>query len=81
MGLPPKRIVDAIAKAGLQFNYGSGTGVVLHMLSCWQLMAGFGLTAIGNSPAHGAALFEAAKKADDAFLISGQCLVRSELAR
>jgi hypothetical protein len=63
LGLPPKRIIDAIAKAGLQFDFGPGTGVILHMLSCLAIDGRFGLTAIGNSPSQATELFEAAKKA------------------
>ena len=61
-GLPPKRIIDAVASAGLQFDYNSGTGVVLHMLSCLAIDGRFGLTAIGNSHSHAAEIFETAKK-------------------
>jgi len=63
LGIPPKRIIGAVAEAGLQFDYASGTGVVLHMLSCLAIDGRFGLTAIGNSSAHATELFEAAKKA------------------
>jgi hypothetical protein len=33
-GRPPSSVIEAIRAAGLQFDPETGTGVVLHMLSC-----------------------------------------------
>ena len=63
LGLPPRRIIDLVADAGLQFSYESGIGVVLHMLSCLEIDGRFGLTAIGTSPEHAVKLYDAAKVA------------------
>ena len=59
LGLPPPRVVEAVADAGLQFDHRTGTGVVLHMLSCLAIDGRFGLTAIGRTPDHAAELYEA----------------------
>jgi hypothetical protein len=53
----PAEVIAAVAAAGLQFDHGSGTGVVLHMLSCLGADGRLGLTAIGLSEAHAAGLF------------------------
>ena len=57
-GRPPSSVIDAIRRAGLQFDPERGTGVVLHMLSCLAVDGRFGATAIGTSPAHADELFE-----------------------
>jgi PGM1 C-terminal domain len=59
-GVAPKRVIDQVASAGLQFDPAKGTGVVLHMLSCLAIDGRLGLTAIGTSPDHAAQLYEAA---------------------
>ena len=56
-------MIDAVAAAGLQFDPATGTGVVLHMLSCLAIDGRLGLTAIGTSPDHAATLYEAAGRA------------------
>jgi PGM1 C-terminal domain len=63
LGMAPQQIIDRIADAGLQFDYGSGTGIVLHMLSCLAIDGRFGLTAIGTTPEHAAELYDAAQAA------------------
>jgi hypothetical protein len=65
LGLPPAAVIKAVAEAGLQFDRRKGTGVVLHMLSCLAIDGRFGLTAIGRTPEHAAALYEAARSAVD----------------
>ncbi|HEX5590004.1 MAG TPA: peptide ligase PGM1-related protein, partial [Candidatus Limnocylindrales bacterium] len=49
LGLAPAAVIDAVAEAGLQFDPGSGLGVVLHMLSGLAIDGRFGLTAIGRT--------------------------------
>lgn len=56
-GRPPGEVIDAVAAAGLQFDLGSQTGVVLHMLSCLAIDGRLGMTAIGASPGQAAQLF------------------------
>lgn len=45
--LTPQRIIDAVAAAGLEFDPGRRTGVVLHMLSGLRVDGRLGVTAIG----------------------------------
>jgi PGM1 C-terminal domain len=59
-GVPPRRVIDQVAAAGLQLDPASGTGVVLHMLSCLSIDGRLGLTAIGRSAEHAAELYDAA---------------------
>ena len=59
-GLPPAAVLEAVAGAGLRFDRASGTGVVLHMLSCLAIDGRFGMTAIGGSPEQAEELYEAA---------------------
>jgi hypothetical protein len=59
-GLRPAAVITQIAAEGLQFDGTTGTGVVLHMLSCLAIDGRLGLTAFGRSPQHAAALYEAA---------------------
>ena len=65
LGLPPATVIKAVADAGLQFDHRTGTGVVLHMLSCLAIDGRFGLTAIGRTPKHAAQLYQATKSALD----------------
>jgi hypothetical protein len=65
LGLPPATVVKAVADAGLQFDYRTGTGVVLHMLSCLAIDGRFGLTAIGRTPEQAAAFYHATRSAVD----------------
>jgi hypothetical protein len=58
-GRPPASVIDAVRSAGLQFDVATGTGVVLHMLSCLAVDGRFGATAIGTTPAHAEDLFAA----------------------
>ena len=46
-----------------QFDVRTGTGVVLHMLSCLAIDGRFGLTAIGRTPEHATDLYEATSAA------------------
>ncbi|WP_147332078.1 peptide ligase PGM1-related protein [Geodermatophilus marinus] len=50
-GLDPRRVVDAVTAAGLRFDRGTRTGVVLHMLSGLAIDGRCGLTAIATSTA------------------------------
>ena len=59
-GVPPRRVIDRVAAAGLQLDPARGTGVVLHMLSCLAIDGRLGLTAIGRSAGHAAELYDAA---------------------
>jgi len=63
LGRPPAEVIAAIDNAGLRFEHESGTGVVLHMLSCLAIDGRVGLTAIGTSPAHADELYQAAELA------------------
>jgi hypothetical protein len=65
VGLPPARVIAAVAHAGLEFDYGTGTGVVLHMLSCLDIDGRCGLVAIGRSAEHAQALYDATRTAID----------------
>jgi hypothetical protein len=49
-GLAPSAVIDAVAAAGLQFDLGTRTGVVLHMLSGLAIDGRMGLTAIAETP-------------------------------
>lgn len=55
----PQSVIDAVRGAGLQFDGGTGTGVVLHMLGCLAVDGRFGATAIGRTPEHADELFAA----------------------
>lgn len=68
-GLLPADVIDAVARAGLQFDPATGTGVVLHMLSGLAIDGRTGLTAI-------------AETADDAAnMHEGTCATLDALAR
>ncbi|GAA2169332.1 peptide ligase PGM1-related protein [Pedococcus bigeumensis] len=47
MSLTPRRVIDAVAAAGLEFDPGRRTGVVLHLLSGLRVDGRLGVTAIG----------------------------------
>ena len=55
----PQSVIDAVRDAGLQFDAGRGTGVVLHMLGCLAVDGRFGATAIGRTPEHADELYAA----------------------
>lgn len=57
-GLPPERVVEAVTRAGLVFDRGTRSGVVLHMLSGLAIDGRFGLTAIAPSAAAADELLE-----------------------
>jgi hypothetical protein len=57
-GMTPAAVIEAVAAAGLQFDARTGTGVVLHMLSCLAIAGRFGLTAIGRTPEEACELYE-----------------------
>jgi hypothetical protein len=65
LGLPPATVIKAVADAGLQFDPRTGTGVVLHMLSCLAIDGRMGLTAIGRTREHAAELYDATRSAVD----------------
>jgi hypothetical protein len=58
-------VIKAVADAGLEFDHCSGTGIVLHMLSCLAIDGRFGPTAIGRTSEQAAELYRAAKPALD----------------
>jgi hypothetical protein len=51
LGMTPGLAISAVEEAGLGFDHGTGTGVVLHMLSGLAVDGRIGLTAIGRTPA------------------------------
>jgi hypothetical protein len=61
--LPVGGVISAVADAGLQFDSGRGTGVVLHMLSGLAIDGRIGLTAIGVDPGEASSLYHEATKA------------------
>lgn len=63
LGVPPNSVISFIDDAGLRFDPATRTGVVLHMLSCLAIDGRFGLTAIGTTAEHAAALFTQAQAA------------------
>lgn len=63
--IPAAAVIEAFRQQGLQFDHRSGTGVVLHMLSCLAIDGRFGLTAIGRDNGHVDDLFEAARSVVD----------------
>lgn len=60
VGLRPQAVIDQVAHEGLQMDCATGTGVVLHMLSCLAIDGRLGLTAIGRDPQHAAELYDRA---------------------
>lgn len=71
LGLPPSEVIKFIDDAGLRFDAATGTGVVVHMLSCLAIDGRFGLTAIGRSNEHAAALLEGTRAAVCKGVLSG----------
>jgi PGM1 C-terminal domain len=63
LGLAPRHAIDAIAAAGLAFDSGARTGVVLHMLSGLAIDGRLGLIAIGHTAADAKLLHDAAARA------------------
>lgn len=61
-GLPPELVPQVLAAAGLTFDPGTGTGVLVHMLSALAVDGRFGMTAVGTDPAHASGLFTAAEE-------------------
>jgi hypothetical protein len=60
---PVDAVVEAVRRAGLEFDPSEGTGVVLHMLSRIPVDGRFGVTAVARSPEAAQALYEAASSA------------------
>ena len=58
-GLAPSEAIARVARAGLQFDSSTKTGVVLHMLSGLAIDGRLGLTAIGLDPVDAARMYEA----------------------
>ncbi len=58
-GCAPGDVIDAVRGAQLSFDPTTGTGVVLHMLSCLAIDGRFGLTAIGRDNNHAAEMYSA----------------------
>ena len=67
LGLTPDAVIRAVAAAGLRFDGRTGTGVVLHMLSCLAIDGRFGLTAIGQTPEQAADFYERTSAAVDRY--------------
>ena len=67
LGLTPDAVIRAVAAAGLRFDGRTGTGVVLHMLSCLAIDGRFGLTAIGQTPEQAADFYERTSPAVDRY--------------
>jgi hypothetical protein len=63
LGLPPGTVLRAVGDRGLHLDHETGTGVVLHMLSCLAVDGRFGLTAVGRDADHAAELFDGARAA------------------
>jgi hypothetical protein len=63
IGLSPTEVIGAVEGAGLGFDHRTGTGVVLHMLSCLAIDGRFGVTAIGRSDEESAVLYDATAEA------------------
>jgi len=57
-----------VGDRGLHLDHETGTGVVLHMLSCLAVDGRFGLTAVGRDADHAAELFAGARAAVEAVL-------------
>jgi hypothetical protein len=70
-GLPPAAVIDAVNRAGLQFDPVAGTGVVLHMLSGLAIDGRFGLTAIAGTADEAARLHEATRAAVEGLAAAG----------
>ena len=68
LGLAPARVLEAVAAAGLTFDRGTRTGVVLHMLSCLAVDGRVGFTAIGRDTDHAMSLRDATEAAIDGCL-------------
>jgi hypothetical protein len=64
-GLPIVDVIDAVAGAGIGFDYRAGTGVVLHMLSGLAIDGRMGLTAIERTAEGADALQDATRRAID----------------
>lgn len=65
VGIPPADVIRAVAGPGLAFKPGTGTGVVLHMLSGLAIDGRLGLTAIADSPEEAKVLHESTQTAVD----------------
>lgn len=70
-GLRPSDVIDAVARAGLQFDPATRTGVVLHMLSGLAIDGRVGLTAIAETADDAANMQEGTRATLDA-LAGGQ---------
>jgi hypothetical protein len=62
-GLAPEAVIDAVRRAGLQFDPTRGVGVVLHMLSGLAIDGRFGLTAIAETPEEAARMHDRVRSA------------------
>jgi hypothetical protein len=55
-------LFDIVARTGLHFHQARQVGIVFHMISCLTEHGRVGLTAVGNSRAEAAALYERAQR-------------------
>jgi hypothetical protein len=76
LGLDQTDVIHGVRAAGLQFDRRTGTGVVLHMLSCLAIDGRLGLTAIGLSHDHARALYDETAKVIAALSVSAQRRIR-----
>ncbi|MBI2776192.1 MAG: hypothetical protein HYX57_02835 [Chloroflexi bacterium] len=65
LGLPQGAVIEAVRAAGLQFDPGNATGVVLHMLSGLSIDGRLGVTAIARTPAEAEAMANGVRSAID----------------
>jgi hypothetical protein len=63
LGLPPQRVIEAVRAAGGDWDRGTGTGVVLHMLSGLAIDGRCGLTAVGRDDDEAGRLYALARAA------------------
>ena len=63
MQVPPPEVITRVAAAGLSWDPGRRTGVVVHMLECLPIDGRFGFTAIGRSRVEAQALYDGVEAA------------------
>ncbi|MCA9667473.1 MAG: hypothetical protein KC503_17860 [Myxococcales bacterium] len=62
LGKSPAHAIEALRKAGLEYDSGRHAGVVLHLMGAMNQYGKVGFTAIGDSPREAKALFVRAEK-------------------
>ena len=71
LGLEPSAVIDAVARAGLQFDPVAKVGTVLHMLAGLAIDGRFGVTAIARTPEEADAMFDAVAAAVEELAAAG----------